>query len=275
MDLEFERLLECLKTRGGFDFTGYKRPSLLRRVRKRMLAVGIDGFPAYGDYLEGHPEEVRQLLHTVLINVTGFFRDPGAWAVLRQEYLPELLSAKRADEPIRVWSAGCASGEEAYSLAIAIAEAIGVEALRGRVKVFATDLDEHALAQARRGAYAEADLSNLGPALRERYSDRVGEKLVVRGELRRLLVFGRHDLINDAPISRLDLLSCRNALMYFDREVQSRILARFHFALRDGGYLFLGRAEMMHSHASLFPPVSLGARIFTKSARPSSASSAR
>jgi two-component system, chemotaxis family, CheB/CheR fusion protein len=263
-EAEFERLLEYLKRERGFDFSGYKRSSLTRRVAKRMQSVDVATFGDYQDYLEVHPDEFAALFDTILINVTQFFRDPEAWEVLRGEYIPRLLEEKAPDSPVRVWSAGCASGEEPYSLVIALAEAMGIEQFKERVKVYATDMDEHALLQARTASYSEKDLSELAPELRDRYFESSSGRFVFRQDLRRFVVFGTHDLLSDAPISHLDLLTCRNALMYFNSEAQAKILARFHFALRDTGILFLGRAEMLRTHGSLFTPLNLKARIFAK-----------
>ena len=261
---EFEALLEYLQRTREVDFTAYKRPSLMRRVTKRMGMIKLEKFSDYMDYLEVHPEEFAQLFDTILINVTAFFRDQPAWDFLTQEIIPKILKAKKPNEPIRVWSAGCASGEEAYSVAILLAEALGADSFRDRVKIYATDADEEALNHARQASYSEKDLEPVPLELREKYFEHGSNRFIFRNDLRRSVIFGRHDLIQDAPISRLDLLASRNTLMYFNAEVQGRILARFHFALNDPGYLFLGRAEMLLTHTNLFIPVELKARIFSK-----------
>src|SRR6185295_664316 len=142
-----ESLLDYLKRSRGFDFNGYKRPSLTRRMRKRLDILGIGSFEEYSDYLEVHPGEFAELFNTILINVTSFFRDQSAWDYLASECIPRLVAQKGPDDPIRIWSAGCASGEEAYSLAILLAEAVGLEAFRHRVKIYASDVDEQALAE--------------------------------------------------------------------------------------------------------------------------------
>jgi two-component system CheB/CheR fusion protein len=263
-DDKFEALLAYLRRSRGFDFTGYKRPSLMRRVRKRMQMVALADVDDYQDYLEVHPEEFVQLFNTILINVTSFFRDPATWDHLSREIIPRILTGRKADDPIRVWSAGCASGEEAYTLAMMLAEAVGMEALRHHVKIYATDVDEDALAQARQGSYPVRAVQAIPPELREKYLELVGNRYVFRPDLRRVVIFGRHDLVQDAPISRLDLLVCRNVLMYFNTETQGRILARFHFALKESGILFLGKAELLLTHANLFSPIDLPRRIFAK-----------
>ncbi|HZD19399.1 MAG TPA: CheR family methyltransferase [Burkholderiales bacterium] len=265
-DRHFETLLGFLQRERGFDFTGYKRPSLMRRVMRRMQVVAIDDFEHYVEYLEVHPEEFVQLFNTILINVTSFFRDEAPWTFLRQEVLPELIAAKRAQDHLRVWSAGCATGQEAYSLAIAFAEAMGAAAFRERVKIYGTDADEEALNAARLASYPAKDLETVDPELVKRYFEASGGRLVFRPELRRAVIFGRHDILQDAPISRLDLLVCRNTLMYFNAETQQKIVQRFHFALNGEGksYLFLGRAEMLLGHPNLFTPLDLKCRVFVK-----------
>jgi len=264
----FEGLLRFLRQQRGFDFTGYKWPSVMRRTLRRMQTVGVSGFEAYGDYLEVHPEEFALLFNTILINVTSFFRDPQAWEFVEKRVLPEILASKGPQAPVRVWSAGCASGEEAYSAAMLLAEALGDDGFRDRVKVYATDADEEALAQARQAAYAPKDMEDVPPRLRERYFERLNGRYVFRSDLRRSLIFGRHDLVQDAPISRLDLLICRNTLMYFNSETQARLMSRFHFALNGhdhgAGYLFLGRAEMLLTQSSLFTPLDVKCRVFSK-----------
>jgi two-component system CheB/CheR fusion protein len=263
----FEALLEHLKTSRGFDFTGYKRSSLMRRVDRRMAQVGVTDYADYLDHLEMHGDEFTALFNTILINVTGFFRDPEAWEFLAHEALPGLLAAKGPAQPLRVWSAGCASGEEAYTLAMVLAELVGPSEFRDRVKIYATDVDEEALAHARHGSYSERDVRGVPADLLERYFDLVGNRYVFRKDLRRSVIFGRNDLVQDAPISRIDLLVCRNTLMYLTAETQARILGRFHFALGATGVLLLGKAEMLLSHGALFAPVDLKRRVFRKAPR--------
>jgi two-component system CheB/CheR fusion protein len=263
----FEALLEFLKRARGFDFTGYKRASLERRVGKRLSELGIDGYPDYIDFLEVHPDEFAHLFNTILINVTGFFRDREAWDQLATVVIPRIVKAKRSHQPIRVWCAGCASGEEAYSLAILLGEALGQDAFRERVKIFATDIDEDALAQARQASYGPDAVAEIAADQRERYFEQAVTRFLFRNDLRRSVIFGRHDLMQDAPISRLDLLVCRNVLMYFNAEAQARILSNLHFAMNDSGYLFLGKAEMLLTHTDLFSPLELKHRLFTKVVR--------
>ncbi|NUT91682.1 MAG: PAS domain S-box protein [Saccharothrix sp.] len=263
-DADFEEVLRYLKESRGFDFTGYKRTSLMRRVRHRMAQVGIDNDIDYIDHLQVNADEFDALFNTILINVTGFFRDSEAWDHLRDEVVPTLLAERGPDDPIRVWSAGCASGEEAYSLAILLAEALGAERFRQRVKIYATDVDDDALAHARHASYTERELQGVPADLLARYFDHQNGRHTFRKDLRRSVIFGRNDLVQDAPISRIDLLVCRNALMYFNQETQAKILGRFHFALVPRGVLFLGKAEMLLSHTRIFDPIDLKRRIFRK-----------
>ena len=261
---EFEALLLYLKQNRGFDFTAYKRTSLMRRVAVRMQMVGATGFASYQDFLEVVPEEFTRLFNTILINVTTFFRDPQVWEYLASNILPEMAGAPGSSEPIRIWSAGCASGEEAYSIAMLLADNLGIESFRDRVKIYATDVDDEALNQARQAVYSGRALENVGPELVARYFDRNEDRYTVGKDLRRTVIFGRHDLIQDAPISRINLLLCRNVLMYFNADAQGRIVGRFHFALAPGGVLCVGKAETLLGHAATFKTLDTKRRLFGK-----------
>jgi len=264
----FERgidpLLEYLKNEREFDFTGYKRSTVERRVAKRMEEVGLADPLEYIDYLTVHPDEFESLFNTILINVTSFFRDAAAWDYLATEIVPRLTDAKGEDAPIRVWNAGCATGEEPLTLAMVLVRALGADAYERRVKIYATDVDEEALAVARMAIYPAKALEAVPEQLRREFFERHDQRYAFRKDSRRPVIFGRNDLVQDAPISRVDLLLCRNTLMYFNVETQSRILQRFHFALNPGGFLFVGKSEMLVTHSDLFVPVSLKQRVFTK-----------
>ena len=264
MDSTLEDLLIFIRDARGFDFTGYKRSSLARRIRKRMQEVGAADYVDYRDLLESSAEEFGHLFNTILINVTGFFRDTETWTYLQREVMPEVLALSEPTREIRVWSAGCATGEEAYSLAIAFAEALGIDETAKRVKIYGTDVDHDALHDARMGVYAPKNLDSMAPELREKYFEQAGSQFAFRPDLRRRVIFGRHDITRDAPISRLDLLVCRNTLMYFNVETQAQVIDRFHFALREGGYLFLGKAEMLLGDGERFEVVSMRQRMFRR-----------
>ncbi len=263
----FEQLLDYLKRTRGFDFSGYKRPTLERRLAKRLDALGIDGYAEYVDYLEVHPDEYELLFDVLLINVTSFFRDPLAWAHLREHVLRAALAHKPPDEPIRVWCAACSTGEEAYSAAILLHQVLGSEDYRKRVKIYGTDLDEGALTTARQAVYTSKQVESVPPDVLETYFHASEGRYTFRSDLRRTVIFGRSDLVQDAPISRVDLLICRNALIYFTAETQNRVLDRLHFALREHGVLFVGKSELLIRHSDRFDAVDVKQRIFRKRAR--------
>ncbi|MGH4032148.1 CheR family methyltransferase [Actinomycetota bacterium Odt1-20B] len=262
---DLENLLEFIRDARGFDFTGYKRSTLTRRIRKRMAHVELEEYADYRDRLETDQDEFHELFNTILINVTSFFRDVDAWDLMQREIVPRIVDSGEADSEIRVWSAGCSSGEEAYSLAIMFAEALGIEECLKRVKIYATDVDEEALREGRAAQYPSRSLEALSPELRDRYFEQYGTSFSFRTDLRRRVIFGRHDITRDAPISRLDLLVCRNTLMYFNVEAQQQILDRFHFALRESGFLFLGKAEMLLNDGERFETISMRQRVFQRS----------
>ena len=265
-DPAFEALLEFLHQSRGFDYRGYKRPSLIRRFRRRLETVGVDDFDAYRQLLESDPDEFGRLFDTILINVTGFFRDAEAWRLLADDVIPQLLEQRSSPRQLRVWSAGCATGEEAYSIAILFAEAVGEEQMRERVKIYATDIDEQALADGRAAVYTSAQLESVPDELRARYFQEAGGTFSFKNGLRRAVIFGRNDLLQDPPISRVDLLVSRNTLMYFGGEAQERVLANFAFALNPRGFLMVGKAESLQSRTFLFEPYDLKRRVFVRNA---------
>ena len=267
-DPSFEQLLQFVRESRGFDYAGYKRPSLMRRFDKRVQAVKAGSWDDYRAYLEANPDEFNELFDTILINVTGFFRDREAWDVLRDDVVPRVIEQKGTKGAIRVWSAGCASGEEAYSTAILFAEALGDDQFKERVKIFATDIDDAALTQARHAAYTPKQLADVPADLREKYFAGVNHRLSFRNDIRRCVIFGRNDLMQDPPISRVDLLLSRNTLMYFNAPAQERILSNFYFALTRRGYLVLGKAESLQRRGDLFVAYDLKRRVFTRNSAP-------
>lgn len=263
-DSEFTSLIRHIQESRGIDFRGYKRTSLERRVRRRMDEVGCDSFAAYHAFLEAHPQEFVDLLNTVLINVTSFFRDAEAWDVMRREVVPRILERKGDKEKIRIWSVGCASGEEPYSLAMMFAEVLGTAEFCRRVKIYATDLDDAALNTARHATYGPRDVESVPEPLLERYFECTDNHYVFQRELRKCVIFGRHNVVSDAPISRIDLLICRNLLIYLEADTQGIVLPRLHYALVNDGFLFLGKAETQLARSRMFEPVDLKSRIFAK-----------
>jgi two-component system, chemotaxis family, CheB/CheR fusion protein len=212
--------------------------------------------------LQLEPQEFTALFNTILINVTSFFRDAEAWEQLRTEVLPQILDASNG-RAIRVWSAGCSAGQEAYTIAMLLHEAMG-SSFRERVKIYATDIDPDALNYARQASYAERETQGLPESYRDRYFDLVNGRYVLTPDLRRNVIFGRNDVTTDAPISRIDILLCRNTLMYLNAETQARVISRLGFALRQDGVLFLGKAEMLLNHANAFEPIDLKRRFFRR-----------
>ena len=262
-----DELLEFVKETRGFDFTGYKRSSIERRVAKRMADVGVTLYEDYLDYLELHGEEFVELFNTILINVTSFFRDRPAWEYVATDVLPQLLAARSPSSPLRVWVPGAATGEEAYTTAMVLARVLGDDEFRERVKIYATDVDDAALDVARHGAYLPRQVEDVPRDALERFFERTDQRYVFRKDLRRVVIFGRNDLVQDAPISRIDLLVCRNTLMYFTAETQAQMVRRFHFAINNEGFMMLGKSEMLITHSDLFRPVNLKWRVFKKVTR--------
>jgi two-component system CheB/CheR fusion protein len=263
-DIDIGPLLQLIKAEHGLDFSGYRRASLARRVQKRMRSMGIIDVEAYRDLLTICRLERERLIDAILINVTSFFRDESSWECLAEKAVPQLLGRKAGAGKIRIWSAGCATGEEPYTLAMIFAKAMGMDEFTRRVTIHATDVDEDALNGGRRARYSEDRVRHLPPALLRDYFRRVDDNYSVRAQLRQRVTFHRHDIISDPPVMHVDLLACRNTLMYLNSDTQLRILKRFHRALNDGGILFLGRAETLLPDDTAFRPIDLKRRISAK-----------
>ena len=249
-------LLAQVREQTGMDFSHYKRPTILRRLQRRMVATGTRQVADYAAYLAQHAEEGGRLVASFLINVTEFFRDPAFYTALRERVLPDLIAyARTQGNVLRIWSAGCATGEEPYSVAILVAEALADELSQFAVQIFATDLDEDALAFARRGIYPAAALASVPEDLQARaFTPLLDGSYEIAPGIRALVTFGQHDLGQRAPFPRIDLVLCRNVLIYFTLELQRRALQLFAFALREGGYLALGKAETASPLATYFMP---------------------
>ena len=267
-DPSFRHLLEKLSSNHAFDFREYKPTSLARRIRVRMQHVRVDTFDDYVTYIERHPGEHVALFNTILINVTAFFRDLEAWQVLGEEIIPRLVDEAADSRSLRLWSVGCSSGEEAFSAAILLAEHLGDRAADFNVKIYATDVDEEALNTARHALYRSDDVKDVPASFLEKYFSREGQAYRFRRDLRRWCIFGRHNVAQDPPLSHIDLLICRNALIYFTRDLQDRILARFHYAVIERGFLFLGRAESLLARSRWFAPHNVKWRIFQRTTTP-------
>lgn len=258
-----ERLLSLLKDRLHFDFSGYKVGMLMRRIRRREVATGQPDLSSYLSWVEHNPAELELLAKDILISVTAFFRDREAFGAL-QALVTDLCKRKASGQETRVWVAGCASGEEAYSIAMMFADALGERLGQTRIQIFATDIDEEALNVARRGVYPAAALTELSPDVLQRHFKPLKHSYEVAKHLRDMIVFARHNLVSDPPFLRLDLVTCRNVLIYFDSALQSKVLQTFHFGLGKGGVLFLGRSESVAHAEQLFAPLDRRERLFRK-----------
>ena len=257
----FEEIISVIRTQTKIDFADYRHSTILRRVSRRMKTTHIDSLETYAEVLKGSPEEARELAAELLIGVTSFFRDAEAYRALK-ELVEILVRSKGEGEPIRIWVPACSTGEEAYSIAILFLEAFRKIGGLPRLQLFATDLDESALAQARRGLYSAASLESIDRGHLKRYFTELGQNFQVNGEVRDLIVFSKHNLIEDPPFSKLDLISCRNLFIYFNAILQRRILERLHYGLRQGGYLFLGKSESIGERQDLFSTHDSSAKIY-------------
>ncbi|HLO76627.1 MAG TPA: CheR family methyltransferase [Magnetospirillum sp.] len=258
----------ALQQRTGHDFSRYKDKTFLRRVERRMRVCQIGDLPAYVQQIKADAGEAEALFRDLLINVTAFFRDTEAFGRLGELVLPKLLEGKGQGDSIRVWVAGCATGEEVYSLAILLREQMDNMASKPRLQIFATDIDEDALGIARLGRYPASLLADVSPARLDRFFVRDGESYTICPEIRECCLFSPHNIFRDPPFSQIDLVSCRNLLIYFNADLQSQVIPTFHYALRRGGFLFLGSAENLTQHGSLFAPVDKKHRIYLRKDMP-------
>ena len=253
-----------LRNQIGHDFSGYKARTFLRRVQRRMQVVQLKTIEAYVERLRQDPQEVGALFRDLLINVTNFFRDEDAFETLATKVIPKLFEGRGADDTVRIWVPGCATGEEVFSVAMLVREQLERQTAVPRVQIFATDIDERALGVARAARYPGALLESVSPARRARFFILDGGSYVVTKDVRELCIFSPHSLIRDPPFSRIDLISCRNLLIYFGADVQNQVIPIFHYALRPDGYLFLGSSENVSHFGELFAAVDKRHRIFRR-----------
>jgi two-component system, chemotaxis family, CheB/CheR fusion protein len=261
------RILAHLRVRTGHDFSKYKRSTVLRRIARRMQVNRTDDLGNYYDIIRDNRNEVDALLSDLLISVTTFFRDKDAFKALAK-LLPTVFEGKGQGQPIRVWVAGCATGEEAYSIGMLLLEEATRHNLRPHIQVFGTDLDVRALAAARDGRYPVAIEADVSEARLRRFFTREGDHYRVRQELRDIILFALHDLLKDPPFSHVELVSCRNVLIYLDRELQEQVCSTFYYALNPGGYLFLGAAETAENPTGLFRTIDRHARVYQSALSP-------
>ncbi len=242
---DWMRIFRLLRNTSGVDFTFYKKPTIRRRVAHRMALKNLERLSEYLKNLQSDREELAALYHDLLIQVTGFFRDPDVFRVLRNRILPRILSRKPAGDSTRIWVPGCASGEEAYSIAICLLENLGDRAASTPIQIFASDISEPAIDKARAGVYSKDALKKISKERVRLFFDRVNGSYQIKSGVRDLCIFARHDLTRDPPFSRMDLISCRNVLIYLEPVLQKRILASFRYALQEGGILLLGKSETL------------------------------
>ncbi len=264
IDEEFQAIFDLVKTRTGNDFSSYKRNTVLRRIERRMTVNESGGLRKYIALLEKNPREAEALAQEILIGVTRFFRDTEAFDVLKSEVIPRIFANRDPDDPVRIWNACCATGEEAYSVAMLVREHLEKERLHNRVQIFATDIDEAAIAEARAGFYAEEITADVGDERLMNFFARCNGRRQVVKELREMILFAGHNIIKDPPFSRLDLLVCRNFLIYLNPDMQKRLIALFHMVLKPGGFLFLGSAETAGNNTDLFTPLDKKWKIYQR-----------
>ncbi|PYN05590.1 MAG: histidine kinase, partial [Candidatus Rokuibacteriota bacterium] len=238
-----DQILRMLREKSGIDFTLYRQTTITRRLARRMMIHGLDTLESYLRYLEGHPSQVHALCNDLLVNVTRFFRDPEAFQTLQRSVFPSIIKERPADAPIRVWAPGCATGEEAYSLVIVLLESLGDAAGAVPIQLFGTDVSEISIVKARTGIDGQHQ---------------------VRKSVRELCVLARHNLATDPPFSKMDLIVCRNVLIYLEPELQKRVLSVFHYALKDPGFLLLGVSETVGPLADFFSVVDKKQRVYAK-----------
>ena len=255
-------VLSLLKAQTGHDFTDYKRPTMLRRVTRRLQVHGLDDIPPYVEFLKNNPDEVQFLLRDLLISVTNFFRDKEAFAALEKQVIPQLFRDKSERDQVRVWCVACATGEEAYSVAMLLLEYTSKLVNPPRIQIFATDIEETSLAAARAGRYDETIALDVSPQRLRRFFIKEDHYYVVKEEVRELVLFAPHNILRDPPFSRQDLVLCRNLLIYLNRTTQEKIFEIFYFALRTNGFLFVGASESAESSPSLFSSIDKKQRIY-------------
>lgn len=269
---QLSAILAFLKNRIGHDFRAYKQGTLGRRIARRMELHHLKTMPEYLSYMRNNEDEANLLFKDLLISVTAFFRDPDAFSSFEQKVIIPLVASKHNDQPIRVWIPGCATGEEAYSIAMLLVENLEKNHKHCSIQIFASDIDETALNHGRAGLYPENIVANVSETRLQRFFSKEAHSYRIKKSLRELVTFASQNLISDPPFSKLDIISCRNLLIYLSAEVQSKVLTLFHFALRENGHLFLGHSETSSQQENLFKPLAKKWRIYqrTGAARSSS-----
>ena len=255
-----------LKNASGIDFTYYKRSTILRRIERRMLVTHSATLTEFAHLLGDSAEEVQTLVKEILIGVTNFFREPAFFEKLKYNAIYKIVERAKEEEPIRVWSAGCSTGEEAYSIAILFREVMEELNVKRDVKIFATDVDSRAIEQAGKGVFSENIIDDVTPTRLAKYFLKVGDQYQISKEIRRMIVFATHNMFSDPPFGKLDLICCRNVMIYFQPVMRRGLFAIFHQALKNGGFLFLGKSETAGEYVNLFKPVCSAEKIYVHKA---------
>ncbi|MFD2572095.1 CheR family methyltransferase [Spirosoma soli] len=261
---DIKAIIKFLRRTTGVDFTYYKITTIRRRIIRRMLLHKLNTLQEYAEYLKQHPDETSLLYNDLLINVTTFFRDEHTMEYIKKELLPRMISDKLPRTPLRIWVAACSTGQEAYSLAILLLEVLGDQGLSIPIQLFATDLSEAAIAKARHGSYTRSEVADVSPKRLQRFFTKVDDHYRINKSVRDLCVFAPHNVLKDPPFSRLDLISCRNLLIYLDGFLQKKSIATFHYALNPDGYLFLGKSETVSNSATLFAQLDKSHKVFAR-----------
>ncbi len=258
------KIFRLLRTATGVDFANYKQTTVRRRIARRMLVRRCDTLPDYAKYVGEHPDEVKALFEDALIHVTGLFRDPGAFEYLKTSVFPQIFSLLEPGEPVRIWVPGCSRGEEVHSIAMALSEFLGDSAAQTRIQIFATDISDKDIQKARAAVYSESLTADLSREQLRRFFTKIEGGYQIIKELRELCVFARHDVTRDPPFSRMDLISCRNLLIYFTTPLQRKVLGYFHYALKPTGFLLLGKSESVGAAPALFSLSDRRANVYTR-----------
>src|SRR5213080_1337326 len=259
-------VFNLLRKSTGVDFTHYRQTTIVRRIRRRMVVHKIEKIDEYFKYLQSNPAEIKALYQDMLINVTSFFRNPKVFEVLKAKVFPAIMKNRAAEGSLRVWTPGCASGEETYSVAIALLEAVGDKAPETHIQFFGTDISESSIAKARSGLYPENIQGDVSPERLRRFFTKVEGGYRISKSIRDMCIFAQHNVLNDPPFSQMDLICCRNLLIYLEPVLQNKVISLFHYAARPGGYLVLGTSEGVGSATNLFSAEDRADKIFLKKA---------
>jgi two-component system CheB/CheR fusion protein len=265
----FTQILRLVRKLTGVDFSLYKPTTIRRRITRRTALLKLDGLKAYADYLRNHKEEIENLYQDILIGVTSFFRDPETYETLKEKVFPELIKKRDGDKPLRVWVVGCSTGEEAYSIAIAFLEFTGARLEIIPIQIFATDINDKAIARARAGVYTQSLVNDVSPERLRRFFVKINSGYQISKPIRDMCVFAQQNVLTDPPFSHIDMVSCRNLLIYLDAAMQKKVIPALHYSLKPSGFLLLGSSETVGSFANLFELKDRKHKIYSKLPGPS------